>query len=53
MVLQNKREWRKEAGTSPDFADAAVMASMILPLPKDFSVQGGKPAFARTEYDVI
>lgn len=53
VVLQNKREWRKEAGTSPDFADAAVMASMILPLPKDFSVQGGKPAFARTEYDVI
>lgn len=53
VVLQNKREWRKESGTSPDFADAAVMASMILPLPKDFSVQGGKPAFARTEYDVI
>lgn len=53
VVLQNKREWRKEAGTSPDFADAAVMASMILPLPQDFSVQGGKPAFARTEYDVI
>lgn len=52
-VLQNKKEWRKESGTSPDFADAAVMASMILPLPKDFHGKRGQPAFARTDYDVI
>ena len=53
VVLQNKKEWRKESGTSPDFADAAVMASMILPLPKNFQGKGGRPAFARMDYDVI
>lgn len=53
VVLQQKKEWRKESGKSPDFADAAVMASMILPLPKDFCAAGGRPAFARMEYDVI
>lgn len=53
VVLQHKREWRKESGTSPDFADAAVMASMILPLPKNFRARGGQTSFARTEYDVI
>ncbi len=52
-ILQQKKEWRKESGKSPDFADAAVMASMILPLPKDFLAQGGQPRFARTDYDVI
>lgn len=52
VILQQKKEWRKESGKSPDFADAAVMASMILPLPKDFYATGQK-AFARTEYDVI
>lgn len=52
VILQQKKEWRKESGQSPDFADAAVMASMILPLPKDFYANGQK-AFARTEYDVI
>ena len=53
VILQQKKEWRKESGKSPDFADAAVMASMIQPLPKDFYAKGGRPAFARTEYDVI
>lgn len=53
IVLQNKKEWRKESGTSPDFADAAVMASMILPLPKDFYGKRGRPAFAKMNYDVI
>lgn len=52
-VLQQKKEWRKESGKSPDFADAAVMASMILPLPRDFHARGGRPSFARMEYDVI
>lgn len=52
-VLQQKKEWRKESGKSPDFADAAVMASMIAPLPKDFLRSGAKASFARTEYDVI
>ena len=53
VVLQNKKEWRKESGTSPDFADAAVMASMILPLPKDFNANGGRASFARMDYDVL
>lgn len=52
-VLQNKKEWRKESGTSPDFADAAVMASMIAPLPKDFLMGAAMARFARTEYEVI
>lgn len=52
-VLQNKKEWRKESGTSPDFADAAVMASMIAPLPKDFLMGTAMARFARTEYEVI
>lgn len=53
VVLQNKKDWRKESGTSPDFADAAVMASMILPLPKDFNANGGRASFARMDYDVL
>ncbi|MBR2392483.1 MAG: hypothetical protein IKA93_02790, partial [Elusimicrobiaceae bacterium] len=52
-VLQQKKEWRKESGKSPDFADAAVMASMILPLPRNMRYTGGGPSFAKTEYDVI
>ena len=52
-ILQQKKEWRKESGKSPDFADAAVMASMVAPLPKDFLRSGQTASFARTEYDVI
>lgn len=52
-ILQNKKEWRKQSGTSPDFADAAAMASTINPLPKDFLRSGAKQSFARTEYDVL
>lgn len=52
-VLQQKKEWRKESGKSPDFADAAVMASMILPLPRNMRYTGGGPSFAKTDYDVI
>lgn len=50
-VLQQKKEWRKESGKSPDFADAAVMAGMITPLPANFLSRNA--TFARTEYDVI
>lgn len=52
-ILQQKKEWRKESGKSPDFADAAVMASMISPLPRHFHTASGLPSFARTEYDVL
>lgn len=52
-ILQQKKEWRKESGKSPDFADAAVMASMIRPLPLDVLANGSRPMFAKTDYDVI
>lgn len=51
-VLQSKKDWRRESGTSPDYADAAVMAGAITPLPRN-TRQSAMQSFGKSEYDVL
>lgn len=50
-VLQQKKEWRRESGKSPDYADAAVLAGTIHPVAR--CIRQHRQNFARTEYDVL